>query len=143
MQQDNFKKLLGEWTGSGEMTVGEHVGKILESIKIENTDISTCYSYIRKSSIDFGQRVTLHNEMGYIKPDGTDLLLSRGSYIIMIWDDATQSYNQTAGSKDSKNMIRKITFNSPAEMTWDNVMDVDHGGNWVSHTANTVFTRIA
>ncbi|MCP4368888.1 MAG: hypothetical protein GY797_12355 [Deltaproteobacteria bacterium] len=70
------------------------------------------------------------------------LLLSRGSYEILEWNDKDGFYRQIASSPDSRNMIRKVTFPKPYEMVWDNEMEVQHDGHWVKHTAVTSFTSI-
>lgn len=140
----DFDKMLGEWVGLGEMVVGEFEGKIIESMKIEETDIENFYSYIRKSRIDFGRRVTTHHELGYIRPESISLILSRGSYIeLQLKSDGI--YEQSEGTPDSKDMRREIIFESDTVMRWNNIMKVDQGterGGWVEHTANTAFTKV-
>ncbi|MCP4368887.1 MAG: hypothetical protein GY797_12350 [Deltaproteobacteria bacterium] len=54
----------GEWVGTGEMTVGDHKGDIIESLKLETTDLPLTFSYIRKSRITFENQTALHNEFG-------------------------------------------------------------------------------
>jgi hypothetical protein len=142
MELDELLKMKGEWVGTGKMSVGEHEGDIQEYIKLEETDVEGCLSYIRKSRIDFPGRPTLHNELGYMQTNEMGLLLSRGSYEILDWNDSTQQYEQVASSPDSKDMIRKVTFPSETKMIWDNSMQVDHRGNWVTHTAYTEFVSL-
>lgn len=174
MDQITLKKMAGEWTGTGQMTVGDCIGHITEYLKIEETDLEFTYSYIRKSSINFTRGkangtcdphtpdVVLHNELGYItakhrdrrgneKQAGTNLLLSRGSYIIMNWSDDNGAFveDNDNSSPDSKDMKRTISQNNDATMIWDNVMMVDQGRRdqegkiiWASHNVTTEFSRI-
>ena len=67
MVLEDLLKMRGEWVGTGEMTVGDNQGPIQEYLKLEETDIEGCLSYIRKSRIDFPGRPTLHNECGYMR----------------------------------------------------------------------------
>ena len=142
MELSDLIKMKGEWVGTGKMTVGDHEGAVKEYIKLEETDVEGCLSYIRKSRIDFPGRPTTHNELGYMQTSEMGLLLSRGSYEILNWNDATGQYEQIASSPDSKEMVRKVSFPSSTQMIWDNHMQVDHGGNWVLHTAYTEFDSI-
>ena len=135
-------KMLGEWVGLGTMTVGSAKGDITEYLKLEPTDFPNNLSYVRKSRIVFHDRTLLHNEIGYMKPNGAELMLSRGSYVILGWDNAQKQYAQIAGSNDSRNMTRKVTFPSPDEMVWDNDMEVQHDSHWARHTAITTFKSI-
>ncbi|WP_019275594.1 hypothetical protein [Vibrio coralliilyticus] len=142
MELNELLKMKGEWVGTGKMSVGENVGEIQEYIKLEETDVEGCLSYIRKSRIDFPGRPMLHNELGYMQTSEMGLLLSRGSYEILEWNKSTQQYEQVASSPDSKEMIRKVTFPTDTKMIWDNSMQVDHRGHWVTHTAYTEFVSI-
>ena len=142
MKTAQVLKTIGEWTGTGTMTVGNHVGAIVEYMRVEPTDIADCVLYVRKSRINFKTRSVLHNETGYIRPDSVQLMLSRGSYIIMEWKPANNAYEQVVGSPDSRNMIRTISFQGTTGMTWDNVMDVRRGNRWATHTANTAFVSV-
>jgi hypothetical protein len=139
---EELLKMKGEWVGTGVMTVGDQEGPITEYLKLEGTDIDSCLSYIRKSRIDFPGRPLLHNELGYMQTDEVQLLLSGGSYVILPWNKRSLSYEQSAGSPDSKDMVRMVTFPSAKEMVWDNKMLVNHGGHWVPHTAVTRFISI-
>jgi len=142
MELNELLKMRGEWVGSGNMTVGIHQGDIQEYLKLEETDVQGCLSYIRKSRIDFPGRSTLHNEIGYMQTNQMSLLLSGGSYEILKWVEGNFQYEQIASSPDSRNMTRKVLFKSETKMIWDNAMEVDHGGSWVVHTAYTEFRSI-
>lgn len=141
MNQDTLSRMVGEWIGSGEMTVGSLQGAIEEYMRIEATDIPTCLSYVRKSRITFPSRITLHNELGYLKPSWIGLFLSRGSHIILTWDELGY-FKQIDGSDDSRNMIRKIEFPNSFQMVWDNDMEVKTDRGWFKHTAVTKFTSV-
>lgn len=142
MDEKLFLLMEGEWIGTGEMTVGNREGAIIEALKLEPTDFPLTFSYIRKSRITFQSRTALHNEFGYMRAGDMSLLLSRGSYEILEWVEKEQLYRQIASSPDSRNMTRKVQFPNPFEMVWDNAMEVDHQGQWVKHTAVTKFTSI-
>lgn len=136
-------KMKGEWVGRGSMTIGNQTGDIEEYIKVEGTDKEWALSYIRKSLITFPGRSVLHNEIGYMRTENMGLLLSSGSFEILDWITANNQYEQVNGSPDSRNMTRKVTFPVANAMKWENAMEVDHRGNWVSHTTETTFTKVA
>lgn len=137
-----LEKMKGDWVGIGTMTVGTHVGDVVEYLKIEPTDFPTCLSYVRKSRITFPGRVVTHNELGYFRTTDVALLLSRGSYVILPWSEPDAAYVQAVGSPDSRNMHRKVNFAATGEMTWDNSMEVNQQGQWVTHTVKAVFSTI-
>lgn len=142
MDIENLLLMKGEWIGLGSMTIGAHSGEIAEYIDLDTTDRDNSLSYIRKSRITFPTRVVLHNEVGYMRTDGMGLLLSTGSYEILDWIEASSRYEQVAGSSDSRNMIREVTFPQDQSMVWENSMEVNHRGSWVSHTTRTEFTLV-
>jgi THAP4-like, heme-binding beta-barrel domain len=143
MDLQDLLKMEGDWVGTGSMTIGSHSGSIEEFISFENTDKPNSLSYMRKSRITFPGRVVLHNEIGYMRTVGMGLLLSTGSYEILDWVESQKRYEQVAGSADSRNMVRKVEFIDDQTMVWNNSMEVDHGGNWVSHTTETRFVAIS
>ena len=53
MDEQLFLLMEGEWVGTGEMTVGDRKGPIIETLKLESTDFPLTFSYIRKSRISF------------------------------------------------------------------------------------------
>jgi hypothetical protein len=124
------------------MTVGSDAGDVIEYLQVDATDFPECLSYLRKSRITFGNRVSMHNEVGYMRTTDAALLLSRGSYIILPWDTAAQAFVQATGSADSRNMIRKVLYPSPGKMVWDNSMEVNVHGQWVNHTVKAEFTSV-
>jgi len=142
MDQNQLSFMAGEWTGIGTMTVGNNNGDVIESLLLDQTDFVSCLSYKRNSRITFSNHVSLHNEIGYIRLSDVGLLLSRGSYIILPWDPAQNAYVQSAGSPDSRNMKRQVTFLPNNQMTWHNSMEVNVQGNWVTHTVNSTFTSV-
>jgi hypothetical protein len=125
MEQQQLLKMLGVWAGVGTMTVGNDTGDVIEYLQLDSTDFPTCLVYMRKSRITFGNRVSMHNEIGYMRTSDAALLLSRGSYIILPWDETEQAYVQAIGSPDSRNMKRKVLYPSPDKMVWDNSMEVN------------------
>ena len=125
------------------MTIGSMQGPIQEYVRLETTDRTECLSYVRHSRIVIGGQTALHNEVGYMRSTDIGLLLSRGSYVILPWDDVLGGYLQAAGSPDTRNMTRKVTLSIDGQMTWDAVMEVQHGGVWVAHTILTTFDSLS
>lgn len=142
MDPTQFALLRGEWTGVGEMTMGTLVGEVVEYVRMEATESPEIVSYVRKSRISFPERVAVHNELGFIRLKSVSLMLHRGTYNILEWDDRAQHYTMVAGSSDTRQMTRKITLSDPTSMHWFNFMEVQHGGNWVSHKVETDFTSL-
>lgn len=142
MEQDKFETLRGEWTGTGKMTMGALVGDVTEYVRMEATDEPDILSYIRKSQISFPGRNSIHNELGFIRAKSVSLMLHRGTYNILEWDEAHGHYSMVAGSSDTRQMTRKITILSPSTMHWYNFMEVQHGANWVTHEVKTDFKSL-
>jgi hypothetical protein len=142
MDQSQLLIMTGQWTGVGTMTVGSNVGDVVEYLRLDHTDFTTCLSYMRNSRITFGARVSLHNELGYMRTTDASLLLSRGSYVILPWDPTQNAYVQAAGSPDSRNMKREVIFEPNDQMVWHNSMEVNVQGTWVTHIVHSTFTSI-
>jgi hypothetical protein len=142
MDPTQFALLRGEWTGVGKMTMGALKGDVVEYVRMEATELPEVLSYVRKSRISFPGRVAVHNELGFIRLKSVGLMLHRGTYNILEWDDTTQQYTMVAGSADTRQMIRKITVNNPTSMHWYNFMEVLHGGTWVGHEVVTDFNSL-
>ena len=143
MAKRAFDLMNGEWAGTGTMTVGEHEGSVVDYVKLEPTDTEDCFSYVRQSRITFPDRMALHDEVCYMRLEDMGLMLSRGSYVILDWDDECGYYKQVASSPDSRGMTRKVQFPSSHEMIWDNDMEVNQRGHWVRHLAVTRFISIS
>ena len=142
MDPAQFALLRGEWTGVGKMTMGTLVGDVVEYVRMEATESPEIVSYIRKSRIKFPGRDAMHNELGFIRLKSVSLMLHRGTYNILEWDDRRQHYSMVAGSPDTRQMTRKITLSDPASMHWHNFMKVLHLGKWVSHKVETDFKSL-
>jgi hypothetical protein len=143
MDPTEFSLLHGEWVGSGPFTLGPFVGTATEYVRIEIADIINTYSYVRRSRIVVQNAPpNTHNETGFIRLKSIGLMLSRGTYNILEWNDATGDYRQVAGSSDTKDMQRKITVVNSAEIKWHNYMKVFFEGAWVDHTVDTHFFSI-
>lgn len=143
MNPQDFALLRGEWIGSGPFTLGPFVGTAFEYIRLESADIPDVYSYVRRSRIEIpGAPPNTHNESGFIRLKSIGLMLSRGTYNILEWNDATGDYRQVAGSADTQDMQRKITVINAGEIQWHNFMKVLFQGQWVDHTVDTRFSSI-
>lgn len=142
MDPSQFALLRGEWTGTGKMTMGTLLGDVVEYVRMEATDSPEILSYIRKSRIQFPGRVAVHNELGFIRLKSVSLMLHRGTYNILEWDDEAQQYSMVSGSPDTRQMTRKITLANAASMHWYNFMEVLHQSNWISHEVETQFTSL-
>jgi hypothetical protein len=142
MDPSQFALLRGEWSGIGKMTMGSLTGDVVEYVRMEATESPEILSYVRKSRIVFPGRVAVHNELGFVRVKSVGLMLHRGTYNILEWDEQAQHYAMVAGSADTRQMIRKITFSDPTAMHWYNFMEVQHGGSWVSHEVETDFTSL-
>ncbi len=143
MNPIHLSTLIGEWFGVGTMTIGALQGTIQEYVRLETTDRTECLSYVRHSRIVIGGRSALHNELGYMRGTDISLLLSRGSYVILPWDDTLGGYRQAAGSADTRNMTRKVILSADGQMTWDAAMEVQQGGMWVKHAFITTFDSLS
>lgn len=139
----DLSKLIGEWFGVGSMTIGSMQGTIQEYVRLETTDRTECLSYVRHSRIVIGGQVVMHNELGYMRATDVSLLLSRGSYVILLWDPSLGGYRQAVSSPDTRNMTRKVTLSSSGQMTWDAAMEVQEAGVWVVHTILTTFDSLS
>ncbi len=139
MTKEDLMAMVGEWLGTGKMVVGPHDGYITEHVIIDRTDRDDHVIYTRHSRIEFPGRIVLHHEVGYTGLADLSLLLSRGSYVRLAWDDKTQEFRQVASTPDTRNMRRKVILKSGHEMVWDAVMEVNQGGQWVQHTILTNF----
>ena len=145
MEQGVFAHLEGEWIGSGPFIFGPFpAGEATEYVRIEATDIATAYSYVRRSRITAnGAPARIHNETGFIRTKSIGLMLSKGTWNILEWQDATGDYRQVAASPDTQDMQRKITVVSPSELLWENFMRVHtSGGQWFDHSVVTRFHSI-
>lgn len=142
MDPAQFALLRGEWTGMGTMTMGSLKGDVVEYVRMEATELNDVVSYVRKSRISFPGRIAVHNELGFIRVASVSLMLHRGTYNILEWDEKKQYYSMVAGSPDTRVMTRKITFKEETSMHWYNFMEVNHGGNWVSHEVETDFNSL-
>lgn len=142
MDETMFSMLLGEWTGAGKMTMGTLIGDVVEYVRMEATESPEIVSYVRKSRISFPGRNAIHNELGFIRAKSVSLMLHRGTYNVLEWDEKLQHYSMVAGSPDTRQMTRKITLTSPAAMHWYNFMEVQHGSGWVSHEVETSFSSL-
>lgn len=142
MDPSQFALLRGEWSGIGKMTMGTLLGDVVEYVCMEATDSAEILSYTRKSCIQFPGRVAVHNELGFIRLKSVSLMLHRGTYNILEWDDKLQQYSMVSGSPDTRRMTRKITLANAASMHWYNFMEVLHQGNWMSHEVETQFVAL-
>ncbi len=143
MNPQDFALLRGEWIGSGPFTLGPFVGTAYEYVRLEAADIPDVYAYVRRSRIVIPHApANTHNETGFIRPKSIGLMLSRGTYNILEWNDATGDYRQVAGSADTQDMQRRITVVNPGEIVWHNFMRVLFQGQWVDHTVDTTFSSI-
>ena len=142
MESTKLAMLLGEWTGVGKMTMGAQVGEVVEYVRMDATESPDILSYVRKSRISFVGRSAVHNERGFIRTKSVSLMLHRGTYNILEWDEQLQHYSMVAGSPDTRQMTRKITLNAPNSMHWYNFMEVQHGMSWVSHEVETDFSSL-
>jgi hypothetical protein len=58
----------------------------------EGTESGEIVSYVRKSQISFANRAGIQNELGFIRLKSVSLMLHRGTYSILEWDEARQFY---------------------------------------------------
>jgi len=143
MDPRDFALLRGEWIGTGPFALGPFVGTATEYVRLEFSDLPDAYSYVRRSRIVIPNApANTHNETGFIRLTTIGLMLSRGTYNILDWNDASGDYRQIAGSADTKGMQRKITVINKGEIQWYNFMNVLYQGQWVEHTVNTHFFSI-
>jgi hypothetical protein len=140
---DDFAKLRGEWIGTGPFTLGPFAGTATEYVRLEAADVPHTYAYVRRSRIVIPNApANTHNETGFIRLKSIGLMLARGTYNILEWNDATGDYRQIAGSADTQDMQRKITVVAEDEIKWFNFMKVLFQGQWVEHTVDTHFFSV-
>ncbi len=144
-----IKDMIGEWTGHGAMTITAHgernsrTGAVTEYLKIEETDVEDCVSYIRKCNINIDGDIQLHNEMGYIRLDKLIVILSRGTVAHLPWSDEENGYVQDGiATPETVNMVKTIRNISAVEMTWRNVMDVISENGGFEQQFTTLFRSI-
>ena len=133
MTKEELAGLVGEWLGTGKMTVGDHEGYITEHVTIDRTDRDDHVVYSRHSRIEFPGRNVAHHEVGYTGVAELSLLLSRGSFVRLEWDDKDGLFRQVASTPDTRNMQRKVVLTNGHEMTWDAEMEVQQNDQWVRH----------
>jgi len=142
MTKEDLAILVGEWFGTGKMTVGAHEGVISEHVIMERTDNEERLVYTRHSRIEFPGRVVAHHEVGYTGLEDLSLLLSRGSYVRLVWDEKEFLFKQVDSTPDTRNMKRKIVLSNGHKMHWDAEMEVNQRGEWVKHTIVTDFVLV-
>jgi len=143
MKLEELHKAVGDWVGTGTMNVGHHSGPTFERLTIEPTDFPDSFSYIRKSRIAFPGRDLLHHEIGYLKVDSASIMLSRGTYVILDWNEKTKQYEYNTSSDGTRDVVRTITFQDDTIMMWDSTMEVLQRGEWQRHLACTEFRLVA
>lgn len=144
--------MLGEWRGEGTTTIeGLPEMKIVEHLSIRETDNPDMLAYVRRSRIENfrgpGQPPVFHDELGYMGKTGARLLLSRGSYVVLEWNDHRYEQDPDAPSPDTREMFREVSYPAYDRMRWLNEMLIkrpSHGGEpqWIKHGVDVTFVVV-